>query len=294
MPTFLGLTAISSWGVLALLGSLTNEIPAFQLLFICFSISAALMFVKRGVQHTALFERPVMTPSQWLIGIVGLFGFHFCYFMALRFAPAIQVSLIVYLWPLILTLFVAEKGRKKQALYGGLIGFTGVSLVISQHQGVSAFSDISPNYMTGYLLAASCALIWSSYSWYLSKNTGSADNIGWLSLVVALLSLIAHFFFETAYWQLSATEIIGALLLGFGPVGGAFYLWDIGMKQGNRSLLAISSFAAPLITAFSLVLAGISEWSFILLAALLLVVTGGFIASPVTLRAKAVIKPDQI
>lgn len=285
MPTFLGLSAITLWGSLALLGTMTSEIPAFQLLFICFSISAGLMFLNRLLQKRPALQKPDMTKRQWLIGIAGLFGFHFCYFMALRFAPAIQVSLIVYLWPLLLTLLVATPGHRKRAMLGGVLGFIGVSLVITQND--SGTSAIAAEYISGYALAICCALIWSTYSWSLSKTAGHSDDIGWLSLAVALLSLAAHLTLETSYWPLSSKEFIGALLLGLGPVGGAFYLWDSGMKHGNRSLLAISSFAAPLITAVSLVLAGISEWSLILLTALILVLTGGLIATPPKIKMAA-------
>ena len=285
MPTFLGLSAITLWGGLALLGSLTTQIPAFQLLFFCFSISSGLMFLNRILQKRPLLQSPNMTASQWLIGITGLFGFHFCYFMALRFAPAMQVSLIVYLWPLLLTVLVATSGQRKRAILGGVTGFIGVSLVITQNQ--SGTSVIAAEYIGGYTLAICCALIWSAYSWSLSKTAGHSDDLGWLSLAVAALSLAAHLLLEKTYWPLTQTELLGSLLLGLGPVGGAFYLWDTGMKHGNRSLLAISSFAAPLITAISLVIAGISDWSLILLIALILVVTGGLIANPPQLKTTA-------
>jgi hypothetical protein len=36
--------------------------------------------------------------------------------------------------------------------------------------------------------------------------------------------------------------------LGLGPVGIAFFTWDIGMKQGNLPLLGVLSYAAPLIS----------------------------------------------
>lgn len=280
MPTILGLSAITMWGCLALLAVLTKEVPAFLLLALCFAISAALLFLKRLFTRQPLFTRPTLTPMQWLSGIAGLFGFHFCYFMALKFAPAIQVSLIVYLWPLLLTLLVAPPDQKIKALLGGSLGFAGVALVILQRDS-SGTADLSWDaVLPGYLLAISCALIWSLYSWSLSKSQGSSDDIGWLSVAVALLALTAHFALEEpALGQLTREELFGALLLGLGPVGGAFYLWDIGMKRGNQALLAVSSFAAPLITALTLVVAGISQWSMSVLLALILVISGGWVAN---------------
>ncbi len=42
-----------------------------------------------------------------------------------------------------------------------------------------------------------------------------------------------------------------------GPVGLAFYVWDIGVKQGDIQLLGTSSYAAPLLSTLLLVLVGI-------------------------------------
>ena len=33
--------------------------------------------------------------------------------------------------------------------------------------------------------------------------------------------------------------------LGLGPVGGAFVLWDVGMKRGDPRLLGTLAFATP-------------------------------------------------
>ncbi|MBB1487154.1 DMT family transporter [Oceanospirillum sediminis] len=280
MATFAGICAVLLWGGLALLGSMTASIPAFQLLFICFSISAVIMLVRRKLSGDALMTLPSLSITGWLAGITGLFGFHFFYFMALKLAPAMEVSLIVYLWPLLLTVFVAKSGRRLQATTGGILGFTGIALVIINSQTSSTPSLIdSQNAIYGYLFAFSCAFIWSGYSWYLSRSPGKSDDIGWLSIVVAALSLIAHSLSEDSHWSWSASEWFGALLLGLGPVGGAFYLWDLGMRKGNQTLLASFSFAAPLITAISLALAGLNDWSTEIIIALVLVMLGAGIAN---------------
>ena len=75
MGTLPGFIAILMWGLLALLGSQTTSIPAFKLLFICFSISALIMFGRRLIAGKPLLQWPAMTAPQWLIGTTGLFGF---------------------------------------------------------------------------------------------------------------------------------------------------------------------------------------------------------------------------
>jgi drug/metabolite transporter (DMT)-like permease len=49
------------------------------------------------------------------------------------------------------------------------------------------------------------------------------------------------------------------LALGIGPVGAAFFTWDIGMKRGDIQLLGVASYAAPLLSTLALVMAGIAR-----------------------------------
>lgn len=275
MSTFLGVLALLLWGLLALLGTLTLEIPAFQLLFMCFLISAFIMVFKRLIQHKPLFTLPSLTAQQWIVGMIGLFGFHFCYFMALQFAPAIEVSLIVYSWPLLLTLFVSTKISRLSALVGGILGFLGIACIVLKDSQIS----MGEEFMWGYLLSAICACIWSSYSWFLSKSNNDVDDVGWLSLGVAILAFASHLQFETGQWEFTWQQWLGVILLGLGPVGGAFYLWDMGLKYGNRSLLASLSFSTPVLSSFILSTAGLNPWSFNIVIALSLIAIGAIIAN---------------
>lgn len=282
MATVYGVVAIFMWGCLALLGANTAKVPAFQLLFLCFMISGLLMLVKRLVLRQALFSKPTLTWAQWLFGIVCLFGFHFSYFMALKKAPAIEVSLISYLWPMLLALFLSNKSSLFMTLTGGALGFIGTGFIIIGDAGFS----FDQEYLEGYLLAGCCAILWSSYSWFFSKSDNCVDDIGWLSFAVALLSLVAHLQLETSNWHFDLSQWIGIILLGLGPVGGAFYLWDMGLKGGNRQLSASLSFCAPLISSLVLSVAGLNSWSSNILFALALILTGALISNGQTLSLK--------
>jgi len=282
MATISGLVAIIMWGALALLGTTTKEIPAFQLLSMCFFISAFIVIVKRFFTKQPLLRGPTLSLNQWLLGTIGLFGFHFMFFMALKHAPAIEVSLIVYLWPMLLAVFVATKAALINALIGSTVGFVGICFILLGDGQLA----LNPQYLLGYALAISCAILWASYSWYLTKSDNEVDDIGWLSLAVAILSLIAHVVLEQSNWQLGLNQWLGIIALGLGPVGGAFYLWDIGLKHGNKNLLASLSFCAPLISAVALAFAGFNEWSNNILIALSLIIVGALIANKAQLQAK--------
>ncbi|CCQ09229.1 Permease of the drug/metabolite transporter (DMT) superfamily [Pseudoalteromonas luteoviolacea B = ATCC 29581] len=273
MPNICGGLAILLWGLLATISLLTLEIPPFLLLSMCFFISAMLMGAKQLYldKHITM---PSLTKIQWLIGIIGLFGFHLAYFSALRFAPAIEVSLIVYLWPLFLAVLVADQKTRLKSLMGGTLGLIGITTLLADKVQLNWTSTI----LTGYGLSICAALIWAGYSWYFSTASNSINDIGWLSVVVCLCSFVTHLAIEPQEYQFTYSQWLGILLLGLGPVGGAFYLWDIGLKQGNRTLLALGSFFTPVLSAMALASVGQNPWSISILVALILIVVGAIIS----------------
>jgi drug/metabolite transporter (DMT)-like permease len=300
MATIYGFIAIIMWGVLALLGTFTKDIPAFQLLFICFTVSSSIFIFYKVLKRDFSFVKVNLTLRDWLVGILGLYGFHFCYFMALKYAQALEVSLIAYLWPLLFAIFVASKQKRLQAIFGGSVGFLGISFILSPSKVFSFYwAD-----MAGYLLAFCCALIWSAYSWYFANKakqdvsnsqnilTQSIHEIGYFSIFVSLLSLLSHLMLETSSWDFNQSQLLAALLLGLGPVGGAFYLWQLSLKAGNQLLLSSLSYCSPLFTAIILSAIGLNTWTINIIIAVSLILLGACISN-VNLRFFARLKSNK-
>lgn len=276
--TLIGFSAVVLWGALALLTRLTEgAIPPFQLMSMTFFIAFLLMLVKwRREGHWGIrFAK--QKPVVWLLGISGYFVYHFCYFLAMTKAPAVQVSLIAYLWPLFIVLFSALlPGHffRLKHLVGALTALAGCWLLIGG--GTQAFEA---QYVTGYFIAGACALIWSSFS--VASRLASkvpTDAAGWFCGATALLALGCHLVWETTVWPSTSLHWVGILGLGLGPVGIAFFTWDYGVKHGNIQLLGVLAYSAPLISVLLLVLFGLGEASWAVLWACLAIVGGSLIA----------------
>jgi len=281
---FLALTAIVMWGALALLGKQTQAIAPFLLLAMCFFIAALIMPCIRLFKGEPLLTRPRLTLRSASIGVGALLGFHACYFMALDYAPVIAVSLIGYLWPMLLALLVASKGRKLQAFIGSCLGLLAVSMVLGWHN--ISFESV---YLKGYLLALACAVIWAAYSWYLSVAITHSNDMTWLCLSVSIGALLISYWSELWVVSFDFVTLISVILLGLGPVGGAFYVWERGLKLGNKSLISSLSFSTPLISACLLALFGQVAWSNNLMVSLLLIV-----AASVIINFKKIDKKDDV
>src|SRR6185369_2408888 len=100
----------------------------------------------------------------------------------------------------------------------------------------------------GYGFAFLCALTWSGYS-VLSRlfRRVPSYSISGFCAATALLALICHLLFEATVAP-DGFGWIAILGLGLGPVGGAFFTWDVGVKTGCIKTLGALSYAAPLLS----------------------------------------------
>lgn len=275
--TLSGLGAILLWGLLALLTSLCGNIPPFLLTSLTFCVAflaGSVAFVRAGADFT-IFRQ---SPSVWLNGILGLFGYHALYFMALQNAPVVEANLINYLWPVLIVLFSSlmpgERLRWFHAL-GVLLGFLGVLQLLL---GDGSFR-FDPRYAGGYALALACAVIWALYSVISRKHQGVPTLlIGAYCGVTALLSFLCHLAFEKPA-TLSPTDWLLVALMGLGPIGLAFFAWDHGVKHGNIKLLGALSYLAPLLSSALLILFGRAPFRMGILIACALIICGSAVAS---------------
>lgn len=283
--TLIGGTAVLMWATLALLTTLSGRVPPFQLVAMSFTIAFSLALAKwlilgdRGWRH---LRQPA---GVWALGIFGLFGYHAFYFTALRSAPVVEASLIAYLAPLLIVLFSAllpgERLRWFHVL-GAFAGLAGVALLVTGGKGF-AFQEA---YWFGYLAAAACALIWSSYS-VLSRRYAHVptDIIGGYCGAAAVLAVIFHLAFERTIWP-DGLEWLAVLGLGLGPVGAAFFTWDHGCKRGDIKALGAAMYTAPLLSTILLVAFGRAALTWPLVAASVLIAGGALIAAGDLLRKR--------
>ena len=275
--TLIGFSAVAMWALLALLTDASGTMPPFQLSAITFAIGTCVGLTAR--LFTPAAKREPIPAIVWMIGIAGLFGYHFFYFTALRNAPAVEASLIAYLWPLLIVLGSALMPGEKLAwnhIAGALLGLAGTFLIVTKGGGLA----FDPRYGFGYAMAAVCALLWSSYS-LLSRRFPSVPTtiVTWFCLATAVLSLVCHLMLEQTVWPENAGQWLAVLGLGLMPVGAAFYAWDIGVKRGNIQVLGAASYAAPLLSTLVLIAAGFAEPSLRILAACVLITGGAVLAA---------------
>lgn len=273
--TLIGFSAVLMWSLLALFTIGSAPVPPLQLNAICFGIGGVI-----GLIWTARRGFGVLRGVSWKVyafGTIGLFGYHFLYFTAFRLSPTAETGLIAYLWPLFIVLFSGLlPGERLRAphVIGALIAFAGAAVIVLGRSDAAAGSAL------GMALAFVCALTWAGYS-VLSRRLGAvpSESVTVYCLATASLSLVAHLALETTVWPVGAMGWASVLALGIGPVGAAFFTWDIGMKRGDIQLLGVGSYAAPLLSTLALVAAGVTQPTWTIALAAILITAGAALAA---------------
>jgi len=272
------LAAIGLWASLAALGVALKHVPPFLLTGIALcggSVLAWPYFLK----NPQLWR---VRPSTLALGVFTLFGYHFFLFMGLRLASAVEVNLVNYLWPLLIVvmspLYLSGVKLRVVHLIAAMLGFGGAALAIL---GGGDMDGARPARMTwepatGYLLALASAFIWANFS--LQTKRGELNGrgfptaaIGLFGLLSGLGSLLCHVALEPSV-SLSSQDWLLLLVLGLGPLGAAFFLWDKALKTGDVRQIGLLSYLTPLAstTLLLLVTGRALSWDIALAAALII------------------------
>ena len=276
--TLVGFSAILMWSLLSLLTVASGTVPPFQLAAMTFAIGGAIGAATWAFRPGAVAA--LRQPAEvWALGIGGLFGYHALFFFALRLAPPAEAQLVSYLWPLLIVLGSALLPGERLRVHhiaGALIALAGTVVLFFSRGGLSFAQD----YLPGFAAAFVAAFTWAFYS-VLSRRFAAVptDAVAGFCLATAVLAAIFHLLFEQTQWPQTATQWLAVAGLGLGPVGAAFYAWDVGMKQGDIRVLGAASYLAPLLSTLFLMLAGYAGASAMLALAAVLIAGGGLLAA---------------
>jgi drug/metabolite transporter (DMT)-like permease len=276
--TLIGFIAILTWAFLALLSTAAGSIPPLQLAAMAFFLGGMV-----GVSSWIFRPQAVKALRQpwpvWALGVAGLCIYHCAYFFAIQSAPPVEVSLIAYLWPLLIVVFASflpGERLRTHHLVGVVLGLLGAVAIITKGGSIGLLGGIMP----GHLIALFCAFVWSAYS-VLSRRFGQVpgDVVAGYCLITAAVALVLHLALEETVWPQTGLQWAAIAILGTIPLGAGFYAWDWGCKHGDIMVLGALSYAAPLFSVLVLLLAGYGAFHWSVALACLLIVAGALIAS---------------
>ena len=301
-PNLYALGAIALWATLASLGVLLQHVPPFLLTGLSLVIGSVLA-LPAALKSLKQWRQWRVSPTALTLGVFTFFGYHFFLFIALRMAPAVEVNLVNYLWPLLMVvlapLYLPGVALRPVHWLAAVLGFAGAALAILGGSGfgtndlavggpsidaagvaAGATTSLGAGFSSvtgwGYALAGLSALIWANFSLQTRRAVSRGKHvptaaIGLFGLIAGLLSLLCHAVLEPPA-VLSSRDWMLMVLMGLGPLGAAFFLWDKALKAGDARQIGILSYITPLgSTALLIVVSGRPlTWSTALAAAMIL------------------------
>lgn len=250
MKSHLGLLAavvtIFMWSSLAALTLSINHLPPLLTVGVVLVIASF-----AGLKHYKSWRLPL---SDWIKAIVGMFGYHYLLFDAFRRAPAIEVNMIQYLWPLLIVLGTPLFGGNRLNsghIIGAGMSFGAIVMVMS-----SSEHQISSDFWFGYIEAFCAALLWAFYTLTNCHNERmSSSAVAGICLISGLLSLVAFGLSTNELPAMEASDALSLVLLGLGPMGLSFYTWDFAMRHGDPRFIGSLTYLTPLLSMVLLAIA---------------------------------------
>lgn len=261
------------WSFAALLAVEVESIPTFEILSVALTVSFLTTSV--WLTYSGRWKLIAKQPQTiWIPGVIGVFFNDLAYFTAFKYAPAAQVDIINYLWPMLIVLMSAvlpKHSLKRNHLIAAGLGFIGASLAIWDTCSEGSFQI---SHLLGYFFALLSAFSWSFYIVCSMQPNHKApiEMIGMFCGVGAILAIGTHTYFETTMW-LEMQQVATLLVIGATTCGAAYYFWIHGIQHGDSKRLTILSYWVPLASISILVFQGKAECSPLIIVSGCLVTT---------------------
>jgi len=218
----------------------------------------------------------------FLVGVGGIFGYHFLYFTAFAHAPAIETNLLNYLWPLLIVvltpILLPGTSLRVNHIFGAICGLAGAALIATGGRW-----NFEVRYLAGYSAALRAAVTWAVYS-LLTKRLPPfpTSSIGAFCLISGMLSLGIYFLDGgtlLALDEIQPVQWIFLVLVGIGPMGAAFFLWDAALKKGDSRSIGSLAYITPLLSTMNLIIFAGQRLTTLTFLAMLLIIAGAVVGS---------------
>lgn len=275
-PYIYALGAVLCWASLpAATGSALDGLSVPEVLVFSF-VPAALYLTIQTMLLTRRMAIPWPDMRLGLLGLGGIFVYHALYYTALDHAPLVEGAILTTTWSFWIVVFSSVLELKRLSLATvavALTGLVGAALVIAQGQGI----DFQARYLSGYILALICGLIWSSFSVTLSRCKPDRDYMPAFTVLAACCSLLVYA--VAGPHSLPPLHTLGAALyLGLIPLGLSFTLWNRAITTGNMTIIGYLSYLTPPLAVLLAALirgAAVTPWAILGLVLILGAALGG-------------------
>lgn len=226
--------------------ALSEGMPPFQLTFMTLGGGSVLLYGFARWKGASLRDCISYSPSLYARLFCGVGLYTLFLNLAFKNAPAFEVNMLNYIWPLLLMLFskIFKKQNVKSYQYAGIfLGFLGACFIfMPSKDGGQLFEHM----MIGHLYVLVAAVVWAGYSVSIIGQKYSVAAMVPVMFLASVLSLCLHLYFEETVLALPVQVWCVVAILAFTRL--SYAMWDYGMKHGDQVLLTSLSYFIPLLS----------------------------------------------
>lgn len=247
------------WGSVAAVSKLVlNRLDSYQVLYYMYGLGVVIFAVILVIQT---WRKPfkIWKLSEWLLVLAcGVFTFlyDFLYLKSLELIPAVEASMLNYLFPIFIVIFAIPIHKERLNTFKILsiiMGFAGTILLITKGN-VNNFSFTN---LRGDVLAILAAVCWGLFTNLVKKNKKDMLVSTFVMTFIAWLLSIAGMLVYSHGKMLQLMDFYGVVWLCLSNIVFGFFLYFRALKYSSASFIASFTFFAPFVTlVFIMILLG--------------------------------------
>ena len=247
------------WGSLAAISKLLlNNLDSYQVLFYMYGIGVAAFFI------IVVFKVKFSVMLSWkrselaLLCSCGIltFFYDFFYLKSLQRIPAIEASMLNYLFPIFIVLFAIPIHKERMTIYKILslgMGFMGTILLVSKGN----LANVTFTNFKGDLFAILAAVSWGLFTNLIKKNQKDMFLSTFFITLTAFVLSVGVMITSSEFILPQRTDFLGVSWLSISNIVLGFFLYFRALKYSPASLIASFTFFTPFVTlVFIVVLLG--------------------------------------
>lgn len=250
----MGLMAVVLWGtVVGLIRSVSERFGPIGGAALIYTVGSAFLVLLLGVPRVRSFPRAYL-----LSGSLLFVAYEICLSLSLGFAAnrgqAIELGIVNYLWPcftVILAILINGQRASAWVVPGIALSLCGIVWVVGGDGGVSwerLVANVSSNPLS-YGLAFSGAIIWAVYCNVTKRYADGKNGVALFFMLTAAVLWIKYEFSAEPALTFAWPAVLELCVTG-GAMAAGYALWNVGILNGNLTLLATASYFTPVLSTF--------------------------------------------
>ncbi|MCA1323801.1 aromatic amino acid DMT transporter YddG [Herbaspirillum sp. alder98] len=253
--TLIGLTAVLLWSfIVGLIRAVADHWGAVTGAALIYSLASVLLLATLGFPRLRAFPRAYLF---W--GSVLFVVYELCLSLSIGYASnarqAIEVGMVNYLWPtftLVAAILFNQQKSNALVIPGFILSMLGICWVLGGEQGIDLpgmLANLRQNPFS-YGLAFAGALIWAAYCTVTARLANGKNGVTLFFLLVALALWVKVLVAGDGPGSIVVTwPALVYLVLAAAAMGLGYAAWNVGILQGNVTVLAGASYFIPVISA---------------------------------------------